>query len=98
MKVDGVGRVTDGAENRAFRIVGVGQHCESLIAVRGDHDMVVGIASAVTVMDDDAMSRPFDRCHGTAQPDPIPKGRRQLFHVASAAAAYCSPGWTVVLQ
>ena len=73
MQVDRVGRIADGAENGAFAIVGVGQHRQRLIAVRGDHDVVVSLAAAVAVVDDDAMRCPLDRGHGAAEPDADPE-------------------------
>ena len=48
----GIWRITDRAENGALAFVGIRQHRESLIAVRGDHDVVVGVAVAMTVADD----------------------------------------------
>jgi hypothetical protein len=75
MQVNCVGGIADGAEDGAFPIVGVGQDRQRLIAVRCDHDVIVSIASAVTVVDDDTARRPFDRCHGAAQSKLIPATR-----------------------
>jgi hypothetical protein len=55
MQVDRVGGVTDGVENGAFAIVGIGQHRQRLVAVGGDHDVIVCLAAAVAVVDDDAV-------------------------------------------
>jgi len=63
MQVDGVGRITDRAENRALTFRRHRQHRKCLIAMRGDHDVIVGVASAAAVGDDDAVRGPFDRCH-----------------------------------
>jgi hypothetical protein len=98
MEVDGIWRVADGAENGAFAMVGVGKHRQRLVAVRCDHDVVVNIASAVTIVDDYAMRSAFDRGHGAAQPEPIPKGCRQFLDIASASALYGAPCRAIILQ
>ena len=50
-------------------IVSVGQHCQRLVAVGGDHHVIIGIAAAMAVMDHDAVRGAFDRRHPTAEPD-----------------------------
>jgi len=75
MQVNCVGGIANGAEDGTFPIVGVRWHRLQLIAVRSDHDMIVTIASTVTVVDDDTARRPFDRCHGAAQSKLIPAMR-----------------------
>jgi len=98
MQVNCIGGIADGAENGALAIVGVGQHRQCLIAVRCDHDVIVGIAAAVTVIDDDTARRPFDRRHGAAEPKLIPECRRQFLHVAPAAALHGAPDRAIILQ
>jgi hypothetical protein len=66
MQIDPVGGIADGAEHGAFGSVGVGQHRQRLIAVRGDHDVIVTVAPALAVMDDDTGRRPLDRRHRAA--------------------------------
>jgi hypothetical protein len=51
-----VGGIANGAEDGTLPIVGVRWHRQRLIAVRSGHDMIVSIASAVTVVDDRAAS------------------------------------------
>ena len=72
MQVNCVGGIANGAEDGTFPIVGVRWHRQRLIAVRSDHDMMLSIASAMTVVDDTAR-RPFDRCHGASpiEADPV---------------------------
>jgi hypothetical protein len=65
MQVNCVGGTANGAEDGTFPIVGVRWHCHRLIAVRSDHDMILSIVSAMTVVDDTAR-RPFDRCRGAS--------------------------------
>src|SRR6266480_5070766 len=60
--------------------------------------MIVNIASAVAVMDEDAARRPFDRCHGATEPQPIAKCGSQFLDVALAAAFYGAPDRTIILQ
>jgi hypothetical protein len=98
MQIDLIWRVADGAKNGAFAIVGVGQHLQRLIGVRRDHDMVIDVASAMTVVDDHALRCPFDRSHGAAQPKLIPVGRRQFLDIAPAAALYGAPDRAIILQ
>jgi hypothetical protein len=96
VQIDRIGGIADGAEDGAFAIVRVGKHRERLIAVRGDHDVIVAIASPVTVMDDDAVWRPLDRRHGAAEPQLIAEGRGQLlppFTVRQTGRSYCSRRW-----
>ena len=60
MQIDGVGGIADRAQNVALACIGIGEHGERLIAMGGDHDVIVGIASAVTVVDNDAMGGALD--------------------------------------
>ena len=98
MQIDSVGRVADGAENAAFARVGVGQHRQRLIAVRGDHGVVVAVVVAMAVMNDDAVRRPFDRRHRAAEPNLIAKAGDHLLDIVAAAALYRAPDRTVILQ
>ena len=98
MQVDRVGRVADVAQNGALVIVGVGQHRQRLVAVRGDDDVVVGLAAAVAVVDDDAMRGALDRRHRATKPQAVAKGRGQLLDIAVASALDRAPDRPIVLQ
>ena len=71
MQIDRVGGIADRAQDGALAVVGIRQHRQRLVAVGGDHDMIVGVGLAVAVMDDDAMRRALDRRDGAAEPDPV---------------------------
>jgi hypothetical protein len=60
--------------------------------------MIVGVAVAVAVMDDDAIRRPLDRRHRAAELDVVAKGGCQFLDIAVAAAFHRTPDRTVILQ
>src|ERR1700756_2691702 len=62
------------------------------------NDVIVAVASAVTVVDDDATRRPLDRRHGAAEPELIAEGGDHLLHIAAAAALHRAPHRTIKLQ
>ena len=74
------------------------EHGQRLVAVRCDHDVVVGIVLAVTVMNHDAARRAFDRGDRAAEPQLIAECRRQFFDIALAAALHRPPDRAVILQ
>ena len=69
MQIDRIGRIADRTQHGALARIGIRQHRQGLITVRGDHDVIVAVVPPMTVMDHDAMRRPLDRSHGAAEPD-----------------------------
>ena len=66
--------------------------------MRGDHDVIVDVAAAVAVVDDDAMRRALDRGRRAAEPIPIAEPGGQLLDIAAAAALDGAPDRAVILQ
>src|ERR1700733_11960380 len=98
VQVNRVGRIADCAEDGALAFVRIRKHFKRLIGVRCDHDMIIGLAAAMAVGDDDTACLALDGSDRTTETDVMSKRSGQFLDVGSAAALDGSPDRPVVLQ
>src|SRR3984957_14495292 len=73
VQVNRVGGIADRAQNGALPFVGIGEHLECLIAVSGNHDMVVGFIRAMAVGHDNTAGFSLNGGNRTAEANTVAK-------------------------
>src|ERR1700722_6192869 len=73
VQVNRVGGIADRAQNGALPFVGIGEHLECLIAVSGNHVMVVGFTRAMAIGHDNTAGFSLDGGNRTAEANTVAK-------------------------